>query len=996
MKRRLTALLCAVAMVLTVLPLPALAAPRSLEASAALGRGLSVTTQNTKGDDGSARQMFLLDYTPGQGIAPMVAYGSYLYGKSDIGYAVQYATERGATVMAAVNADYFNMDTGIPTGMLIQEGRLCVSDGAWNAIAFFADGTAMAGTPRLKMSYTRLQNGYTTEIFALNKVRTGSGIYLYSPDFSTSTRTTAAGAEVVLELREGDCLRLGQPVTATVVDIRRESPNTPIGPNQLVMSLTEANTAGATFGDLAIGEIITISCTTENPRWHDAVWSVGGGNMLALDGVLTSAATAGRDPRTVIGVKQDGSVSVLVCDGRQAGVSDGISLQEAAQILLNRGCVNVINMDGGGSTTLSYRQAGYHEVPVRNTPSEGALRKCANFLLFVNSGNAYGPESTVITYPTSALVLAGASLGLEGRSINDDYYPMRTYYDGFAVLSGGGYTDGAVFIAPEYAGVSLVGTAENGLSDIPASIETVEHPATRHLVRAGTTTPLTTLAAAMDSVTDLDVYLTDGLYPIAAQDAQFTFAVSGGIGSIDERGVFTAGPAPGLTGTITATWREYVITLPVTVGRAPAVLDTFEGGEPYTVAVPEIVSDTAEPIVNTANGKASRSLDPANARYGIGSLYLTYDMRASAEAVQFHAPLGYPLTGGASIVSLLIRGKGDFGIDFVTPGGFERVPVEAAEQWQYVTVPVPAGATAVAGFSASGARSLTGAVHIDQLLAHYGTAGNDTVPPVITDMAFDPETLMLTATISDNYPMPISADMVRLTLDAKPLTTTFNSETGQISALVDTLIPGVHRLTLTVHDYFLNTARQSLDVGEPTGTYFEDMAGHWARDSVEYLRVQGVLLSNAEFGPQEKVYNEMAAAMISRFVGADVSKYADMEMPFADSDRISDWAWDHVKAMYYEGIMVGSIDSQGVRTFSPRVSTSRAQVMTILGRTIPRGYAYPQAGFEDYGDIPLWARDHIDLLHSMGIVNGYGASNKVMPNETITRAEMASLFFKIY
>ena len=996
MKRRLTALLCALAMALTVLPLPALAAPQSLETVGAIGRGLSVTTQNTKGDDGSARQMFLLDYTPGQGIAPMVAYGNYLYGKSDIGYAVQYAGERGATVMAAVNADYFNMDTGIPTGMLIQEGRLCVSDGAWNAVAFFADGTAMAGTPRLKMNYTRIQNGYTTEIFALNKVRTGSGIYLYSPDFSASTRTTAAGAEVVLELRAGDMLRLGQPVTATVVAINRTSANTPIGPNQLVMSLTEANTVGATFGDLAVGEVITISCTTENPRWHDAIWSVGGGNMLAQNGVLTAAAIAGRDPRTVIGVKPDGALSVLVCDGRQTGTSDGISLQEAAQTLLNRGCVNVINMDGGGSTTLSYRQAGYREVPVQNSPSEGALRKCANFLLFVNSGSPYLPESTVITYPRSALVLAGASIKLEGRSINDDYYPMNTYHDGFAVLSGGGYAEGASFVAPEYAGISVVGTAENGLSDLGASIETVEYPASLSLVRAGSTTPLTTLAVAMDSVTDLDVYLTDGLRPIVAQDIQFTFAVSGGIGTIDEHGVFTAGPAPGLTGSITATWREHTITLPVTVGRAPNVLDTFEGGAPYTVVVPELQSSTAEPIVNTANGKATHSADPANARYGIGSLYLTYDMRHSYESVRFQSPQSYPLTGGASIVSLLIRGKGDFGIDFMTPDGIRRVPVTATEQWQYVTVPVPAGATAVAGFSASGELSLTGAVHIDQLMAHYGTASNDTVPPVITDMVFDPETGLLTATIDDNYPMPITAEMVKLTLDAKPLPITYSSETGQLSALVEGLIPGLHRLTLTVQDHFLNTARQSIDLGQPTGTYFEDMAGHWARDSVEYLRVQGVLASSAEFGPQEKVYNEMAAAMLSRFVGSDVSKYADLEMPFADSDRISDWAWDHVKAMYYEGIMVGSIDSQGVRTFNPRVATSRAQVMTILGRTIPRGYAYPQATFEDYGDIPLWARDHIDLLASMGIVNGYGTTHKVMPNETITRAEMASLFFKIY
>ena len=72
--------------------------------------------------------------------------------------------------------------------------------------------------------------------------------------------------------------------------------------------------------------------------------------------------------------------------------------------------------------------------------------------------------------------------------------------------------------------------------------------------------------------------------------------------------------------------------------------------------------------------------------------------------------------------------------------------------------------------------------------------------------------------------------------------------------------------------------------------------------------------------------------------------------------------------------------------------------MTLLGRTISRGYAYSSTAFSDAASIPAWAADHINLLYSMGIVKGYtaGGKNLIKPLDTITRAEFASLLYQIY
>lgn len=58
-------------------------------------------------------------------------------------------------------------------------------------------------------------------------------------------------------------------------------------------------------------------------------------------------------PRTAIGQRKDGTVLMLVIDGRQIG-SIGATLKDVQDIMLEYGAHNAANLDGGSSTTLCY------------------------------------------------------------------------------------------------------------------------------------------------------------------------------------------------------------------------------------------------------------------------------------------------------------------------------------------------------------------------------------------------------------------------------------------------------------------------------------------------------------------------------------------------------------------------------------------------------------------------------------------------------------------
>ncbi|WP_205698253.1 phosphodiester glycosidase family protein [Conexibacter sp. SYSU D00693] len=64
-----------------------------------------------------------------------------------------------------------------------------------------------------------------------------------------------------------------------------------------------------------------------------------------------SDITAGRYPRAALGVKRDGTVLAVACDGR-ADDEAGLTMAELAETMVALGALSALNLDGGGSTSL--------------------------------------------------------------------------------------------------------------------------------------------------------------------------------------------------------------------------------------------------------------------------------------------------------------------------------------------------------------------------------------------------------------------------------------------------------------------------------------------------------------------------------------------------------------------------------------------------------------------------------------------------------------------
>ncbi len=58
-------------------------------------------------------------------------------------------------------------------------------------------------------------------------------------------------------------------------------------------------------------------------------------------------------PRTAIGITKNHTLLLVTVDGRQPGVSEGMPLNELAELMIELGAVQALNLDGGGSTTLA-------------------------------------------------------------------------------------------------------------------------------------------------------------------------------------------------------------------------------------------------------------------------------------------------------------------------------------------------------------------------------------------------------------------------------------------------------------------------------------------------------------------------------------------------------------------------------------------------------------------------------------------------------------------
>lgn len=945
-------------------------------------------------------------WRPGGTVVPMVAYGKTVLSRATLDAMAREVERSGRRVISGINGDYYVVATGQPLGLVIAGGEIQSSDGVGEdvhyAVGFRADGSAfIGGKPGLEITL-HTGSGSIAITGGINKIRTAAGgPVLLTDQFHTGTQNTTAGVNVVLTPMEeqggvaagerdgqavaltvGKRLAVNSRVTCTVEAVTEEEKSTPIQEGKYILTMNAAGDSGVyeALKALVPGQSVDVDITAADPVWAEAECATGSLYKLVEDAQPVKGLPTEQTARSAIGIKADGTVVFYTIDGKRPGHSVGASLGQVALRLIELGCVEAACLDGGGSTTLGVTLPDSDAFSGVNRPADGSQRANSTAIFLTSDGAATGVRDHLYLTPNDGLLLSGAQVQMDVSGVDTAWHPMEV--DGpvwYAVQNGDGTitTDGLFTAAG--SGATTV-TASAGDTAGSATFTVIDTPEQITVTREGSTKALTSLVVAPGEQVDLTAAAAYRKMALTAQDTCFVWTAEPSAGTVDENGVFTAAQASG-SGSLTVSAGGRSVTIPVTVAGHLLELATFE-------------ENIAAFTGGTGTVLSSESTLDYVAR-GRHSLRMEYDASQGSAL----AGCGLELGSGERYMSLWIYG--DASGNQLTAQF--RCGTETREQllttldfsgWRQVSTVLPEGAGALSGVRViySGGPAKTGTLWLD----HFTTANEavaDSAAPVVT---LSRDGSRLKAQIRDDVDRALDQGQISLTVDGKAQAFSWDASSGTLSATVAVEDGKNHRITVTARDGSGNLGRASESVlPEREDSAFVDTQGHWAAPYAQYLNDIGVsegsqVDDGMAFYPGKEIVRGEFFTMVARWMVSDLSLYEGVELPYTDAATIPTWALSEMKAMYALGIVKGN--DTGYLNFFQTVT--RAETITVLGRTQAKGYALADlSGFADGGEVPGWAETYVRSLVGQGIVGGSGGRlNAMVP---ITRGEVAKLLMEI-
>jgi hypothetical protein len=939
-----------------------------------------------------------IEYYPGGDVLPVISHGNDVYGAASFRAVAEKAAGEGKHVVAGMNGDYFNMSNGVPVGMTIKDGLLVTSESMANpTVGFYGDGTAVIGRANLNI---RIDGPYLSSPIGsvhLNKAVTkASGVMLYTRVYGDDyTNKAAIPTYNILLTVDSEELRLNGTVEATVDSVANATGPTFIPPGKLLLTMASETDYPGTLANLAglvPGDSITITFAAD-PVWDDVAFAVGGGEKLITAGVNVAPSNGEIHPRTAIGIRADGSVVFYTVDGRLAGHSKGATLSQLANRLLELGCVEAVNMDGGGSTAIHSIYPGDSSLTTVNSPSQGTVRNCANYILLINTASPTGRLANLHLYPYSLRMLAGTTQNFTVKATDENYYPVEAPAPtslAFSASNGiGTFDENNAFTAGASAKTGEITAKLNSNTVAKAEVTVVTKPDSIAIANQADGKAVTGITVNSGDTVDLTASAVYQRLPLVSQDKCYTWTVGGEIGTIDENGRFTAANITSGTGTITASAGGTSASINVRITSDGWRLETFENA-------------THAFQMQPASGvSVNLNTDLTKVRYGYQSAQVRYDFAAAANN-EILIPSSLAFTRNTGSLSFWVYGDGSgntVNLVVSTPEGAKEIIGTKLDftGWKMVNVSLPAGATALTSMKLLATGGQSGTFYLDQVMGGLGYYV-DMEPPQI-QMSISGQAL--TAIVSDGVDVGISAADMALTYDGKPLQFQFNADTKTLTANLPPADGAMHRIALVASDESGNLARSGLTIpGDASAPQpFIDMEGHWSKDNTTFLYGRGVVNGvNTDQGlvyhPDKSITRAEFAVLMSNWMGEQAAGYEHIVLPFVDAANIPAWALESVKAMYGMGIIMGS-GTEGNISFNPMGAISRQEVMTIIGRTQVRGFAEADLTvFADHNQVADWALPYVKTLVQQQVVSGY--SGKVWPKDPVTRAQVATIITGLY
>lgn len=580
---------------------------------------------------------------------------------------------QGENVVASINADPYDMDYGINCGIQVRDGAVVISQPnnsyTTGTPVFFIDGDGKAHIDPLRAMADITVKGsedgddYSRTVTTINRNMFGSW-YTDEAKFTTDTlriytsnitsdntmihyRTEGMPQNQAYALIELDgfdgAIKAGRDYSGTVKEVYAED-GFDIPDDCIVLAGYAGDAAGVAA--LQKDQTVSLACHlytgayTEDAdgfidergeECDDVQTAVNGYHLLAKDGnvnqVMVDNSGTDINSRTVIGITADGKVEI-VCANKpganfSADLTTGTTFKEITQYMMEElGCVDILNMDGGGSTEMTARRAGSDELKTVSYPSDGGSRIVSNSLLIVSNAKRTADVGQILIDGSKKLYIGS----------HTEFNVRMTDKSGSVISSNGqkvewsaekgSVDENGVYTAPKTACSDTVTASVNGNSGkISVSVVDADGIASISLNASGTVA----LAKDVKNQFGFKAYDADQ-QEIVIDPSLAKWSMTGdAIGTLGDDGLLTVTADSG-EAEVKCEFLGQTYTVPVVVGLKEQIIDDFEGDQSaYHISSKYIYPDHPNYYAGDGNNMVGITNDQSKVKNGNGSLYWVYD-----------------------------------------------------------------------------------------------------------------------------------------------------------------------------------------------------------------------------------------------------------------------------------------------------------------------------------------------------------------------------------
>ena len=304
-------------------------------------------------------------------------------------------------------------------------------------------------------------------------------------------------------------------------------------------------------------------------------------SMVVQNGELVSKTenrTAAAAARSMVGVKEDGTLVICMNDGRGANNSVGLSDWEEGEVMLALGCKWAANCDGGGSSTFLTKRAGEENFTMRSVPCDGAQRPTAHGIFVASNVGPTGVLDVVNVESGYDIFALNTVYTFGAEAIDTHGYAMELPADASWALSDAsfGTIENGTFVSNGTKGTVDVQVISGG-KVVGSKTITVADPEVFKLSATSTTVPYTT-ADKVRTIT-LPIVAMTGEANVYVDTNAVSATLSNEAAGVLNGFQFTATDDTSIAGVdVTITYGEIVLTYSIAFGKGSEIIFDFEDG----------------------------------------------------------------------------------------------------------------------------------------------------------------------------------------------------------------------------------------------------------------------------------------------------------------------------------------------------------------------------------------------------------------------------------